>query len=76
MFEATEAARLMSVLADMQFPARSWQLIAHAEHRGADWISRAELRGLPEGRYLTLPEVLVAARDARRAKGRRRAWLA
>jgi hypothetical protein len=59
--------RLGSVLSDVQFPARSWQLIAHAEHRGADWKSRAELRSLPPGNYRDLDSVLAMIRRLREA---------
>jgi hypothetical protein len=56
--------RLSAVLADMRFPAMAWQLIAHAEYRGADWRSRAELLSLPAGTYRTLAAVLNAVASA------------
>jgi hypothetical protein len=60
-----DVLRLASVLADARFPARSWELIAHGEHRGADWKSRAELQSLPAGDYWDLAAVLVAVRTLR-----------
>ncbi|HZZ48355.1 MAG TPA: hypothetical protein VFE65_15855 [Pseudonocardia sp.] len=63
----SDVLRLSGVLADMRFPAMTWQLIAHAEYRGADWRSRAELRSLPAGAYRTLAAVLDAVASARGA---------
>jgi hypothetical protein len=62
---SADVLRLSGVLADMRFPAMAWQLIAHAEYRGADWRSRAELRSLPAGTYRSLAAVLDAVASAR-----------
>jgi hypothetical protein len=63
--ESADVLRLSGVLADMRFPAMAWQLIAHADYRGADWRSRVELRSLPAGTYRTLAAVLEAVAAAR-----------
>lgn len=50
--------RLRQVLADAAFPAERWQLLAWAEHYGADSVSLQELHGLPIGRYETIEQVV------------------
>jgi len=55
-----DAARLTHVLGDVAFPAAKWQLIMHAEDRGADAPTRADLWRLPAGEYAEVAEVLAA----------------
>jgi hypothetical protein len=64
--------RIKGVLSDVEFPGRSWELIAHAEHRGSDWKSLAELRSLPPGDYPDLNAVIVALRKSRRVEAARK----
>ena len=56
--------RLRAVLASQTFPAERWELLAAAEFYGADARTRAELRGIPAGRYPTIAHVAEAARVA------------
>ncbi|MGE3413848.1 MAG: DUF2795 domain-containing protein [Dehalococcoidia bacterium] len=53
--------RLRAVLAGQTFPAERWELLATAEFYGADARTRAELRDIPAGRYLTIAQVAEAA---------------
>lgn len=62
-----DALRLTSLLADLRFPARKWELTTYAEDRGADGTSRRELAGLPEGLYRDLDAVVSMVRAATRA---------
>lgn len=52
--------RLRQVLHGLSFPAEKWQLIAHAEHYGADARSMGELWELPVGSFPRLDAVLAA----------------
>ncbi|MHA6796331.1 DUF2795 domain-containing protein [Pseudonocardia bannensis] len=54
-----DARRIGQVLAAAEFPAAKWQLIAHAEHYGADACTRAELWSLPVATYPDLTAVLM-----------------
>jgi hypothetical protein len=56
-------ARIGSVLAGVSYPARTWQLLAEAQHYGADIHTRTELGRLPVGTYLSLEAVLRALRE-------------
>jgi hypothetical protein len=62
--------RLRHVLAGLSFPARRWEVIAEAEHYGADAHTRRELRALPEGRFESFAALLWALE---RAQARARA---
>jgi hypothetical protein len=55
-----DATRIGQVLDGVEFPAAKWQLIAHADHYGADSVTRSELWALPVGVYPDLLSVLVA----------------
>ncbi|NMI02063.1 DUF2795 domain-containing protein [Pseudonocardia acidicola] len=55
-----DTTRIGQVLAGCDFPAAKWQLIAHAEHYGADAGTRAELWSLPVTTYPDLAAVLTA----------------
>lgn len=50
--------RLRQVLEGATFPAERWQLIAWADHYGADGLTRQDLHGLPVGRYETVEQVI------------------
>ena len=56
--------RLRYVLAGLSFPAQRWQVIAEAEHYGADARTRSELRALPEARFETFAALLWALERA------------
>lgn len=60
-----DAMRLISLLADLPFPARKWELTTYAEDRGADGTSRGELAGLPEGLYRDADAVVSMVRAAK-----------
>jgi uncharacterized protein DUF2795 len=62
--------RLRHVLAGLSFPAQRWQVIAEAEHYGADGRTRQELRELPDARYESFAALLWALE---RAQARSRA---
>ena len=51
-------ARLRQVLAGARFPADRWELVACAEHYGADATTMRELRGLPARRFTAIDQVL------------------
>lgn len=51
--------RLAVVLADLDFPAQRWQLIAAAEMYGCDAVTRTILERAPEQRFHTLPELVA-----------------
>ncbi len=55
-----DAARITAVLAELVFPARTWQLIAQADFYGADWQTRTELARLPAGMFPTVDGVIAA----------------
>ena len=52
--------RLRQVLSEADFPAERWQLLAWAEHYGADSVTLQELHGLSPGRYETIDRVVRA----------------
>jgi hypothetical protein len=52
--------RLRYVLDGLLFPIDRWELVARAEHYGADATTLHELRSLAEGRYGSLTEVANA----------------
>jgi Protein of unknown function (DUF2795) len=49
--------RLRDVLAEQRFPAARWELIACAQHYGADVHTLRELHALPEERFRCLTDV-------------------
>ncbi|GAA1846552.1 hypothetical protein GCM10009836_27650 [Pseudonocardia ailaonensis] len=55
-----DVARLAQVLAGLRYPAAKWQIIAHADHYGADSVSTAQLWSLPVAVYQDLAAVCVA----------------
>jgi len=57
--------RLGYVLDGMSFPVQRWELIARAEHYGADATTLGELRSVPEGRYGSLTDVVNAIAQSR-----------
>jgi len=64
--------RLGYVLDELSFPVHRWELIAGAEHYGADAASLQELRTLPDGCYWSLSDVIntVAERRGQRSPQR------
>jgi hypothetical protein len=54
-----DAQRISQVLAGLRYPAARWQVLAEADHYGADSASRAQLWALPTGVYDDLTSVLV-----------------
>jgi hypothetical protein len=56
----TDLARIGQVLAGLTYPAAKWQIIAHADHYGADSLSAAQLWSLPVGTYPDLTAIGVA----------------
>jgi hypothetical protein len=54
-----EAHQVAAALAGVVYPARRWQLLAQADHYGADVHTRAELSRLPEGLYPDLATVIA-----------------
>ncbi len=56
-------ARLRQVLQDVPFPAERWQLVAWADHYGADATTMQELRSLPARQYLSIEHVLHRVAD-------------
>jgi hypothetical protein len=67
----TDADRISQVLAELRYPAAKWQVLAEADHYGADSTSRAQLWTLQPGVYPNLHSVLVALglRAYRRDRG-------
>lgn len=72
--------RIGQVLHGLSFPAARWQVMAEADHYGADSVTRAQLSTLPIRTYPDLAEVLAALglhvvdrrrRGARTAAGHR-----
>jgi hypothetical protein len=55
-----DVERLAQVLDGLSYPAARWQVIAQADHYGADSVSRAQLTTLPIGTYPDLVQVLAA----------------
>jgi hypothetical protein len=52
--------RIAQVLDGLRYPAERWQVIAQADHYGADSVTRAQLVALPVRAYVDLGAVLVA----------------
>ena len=57
--------RLGYVLDGVSFPVARWELIALAEHYGADATTLHDLRALSDGRYASLTEVVNAIAEKR-----------
>ena len=57
--------RLRYVLDGLSFPVDRWELIARAEHYGADATTLHELRALPARRYWSLTDVINAIAEDR-----------
>ena len=57
--------RLGYVLDGVSFPVERWELIALAEHYGADATTLHDLRALSDGRYASLTEVVNAIAEKR-----------
>ena len=55
-----DVRRIGQVLDGLSFPAARWQVLAQADHYGADSVSRAQLSNLPVRTYPDLAEVLAA----------------
>ena len=55
--------RLRYVLDGLSFPVDRWELIARAEHYGADGTTLNQLRALSERRYWSLTDVINAIAD-------------
>jgi hypothetical protein len=55
-----QAQRIAQVLAGLAYPAAKWQILAEADHYGADSASRAQLWSLPARIYPGLGDVLAA----------------
>jgi hypothetical protein len=55
-----DMARIGHVLAGLTYPAAKWQIIAHADHYGADSLSAAQLWSLPIATYPDLSAIGVA----------------
>jgi hypothetical protein len=58
-----DPTRIADVLAGVPYPARTWQLLAQADHYGADRHTHIELSRLPQGTYRDLDTVLDALRN-------------
>jgi len=54
--------RIRYTLSGLDLPAERWQIVAWAEHYGADAITLYELHRLPCKSYRTIGEVLDAIR--------------
>jgi hypothetical protein len=54
-----DVQRIAQVLAGLAYPAAKWQVLAEADHYGADSASRRQLWTLPAGSYRNLAAVLV-----------------
>jgi hypothetical protein len=55
--------RLRYVLDGLTFPVDRWELIARAEHYGADAATLHDLQALPSQRYGSLTDVITAITD-------------
>lgn len=55
-----DVARIGQVLAGMTYPAAKWQIVAQADHYGADAVTTAQLWSLPAATYADLAAVCVA----------------
>ena len=58
--DRADVERIAQVLDGLSFPAARWQVIAQADHYGADAVTRAQLVALPVRTYADLGAVLVA----------------
>lgn len=58
--DAGDRLRICQVLGGASFPAARWELMAHAEHYGADSATRRDLWRLPAAVYDDLAAVLAA----------------
>jgi hypothetical protein len=56
---AALAERLATVLGDLTFPARRWQVLTVGDLYGVDTATRGLLELLPERRYQSLPEIVA-----------------
>jgi hypothetical protein len=54
-----DVQRIAHVLADLEYPAEKWRVLAEADHYGADAQTRAQLWALPAGLYEDLNGVLA-----------------
>jgi hypothetical protein len=61
---AEPTSRLKHVLAEQSFPAARWELIASAQHYGADVHTLRELHDLPEAHFRCLADVARAIEAA------------
>lgn len=55
-----DVERIGQVLDGLLYPAARWQVIAQADHYGADAVTRAQLVALPVRAYVDLGAVLAA----------------
>jgi hypothetical protein len=55
-----DVARIGHVLAGLDYPAAKWQIVAHADHYGADAVTTAQLWSLIPGAYTDLAAVCSA----------------
>ena len=62
---ADASDRLRYVLDWLSFPVDRWELVARAEHYGADATTLRELWSLAEGRYGSLTDVINAIAGTR-----------
>jgi hypothetical protein len=65
-----DPARIADVLAGVPYPARTWQLLAQADHYGADRHTHIELSRLPQGTYRDLDAVLNMLQDVHSSRPR------
>ena len=72
MVEVTQ--RLRDVLAEQRFPAARWELIACAQHYGADVHTLRELHALPEAIFRGLTDVERVVADPNSAALRPRTF--
>lgn len=63
-----DPTRVSAVLADVSYPARTWQLITHADYYGADAVTRAELHHLPVDTYQDLAAVIATVATQQRGQ--------
>ena len=56
--EGTSLANVAQCLSGLPFPCQKDQVIAHAEHHGADQALLAVLRHLPEDTYSSMADVM------------------
>ncbi len=58
------STRLRQVLAGIQFPVERWQLIAWAQHYGADYTTLRELEMLPPSTFRCMEQVVARVLQA------------